>query len=134
MDSLKQAIDQLVTLDPGAWEAMQSVMSTKRLKRKEYFLRQDQVCRHLGFIARGYVRLFYLVDGVEITKDFNFKDSFCGSYASFSLQQPSRFNVMAMEDSELYVIGRSDLYHLFDTYGSLQKVGRLNMEHMFIRK
>lgn len=134
MEALRQFLQAQVDLQPEAWEAMQQVMHHKRLKRKEYFLRQDQVCRHIGFIVSGYMRLFYLKDGLEITKDFNFENSFCGSYASFSLQQPSRFNVMAMEDAELYTIGRPELYQLFDTYPSMQKMGRLNMEYMFIRK
>ncbi|RYY93686.1 MAG: Crp/Fnr family transcriptional regulator [Chitinophagaceae bacterium] len=134
MEALKRYLEQHVALEPGAWEAMQEAAEPRHLKRREFFLRQDQVCRHVGFIASGYVRLFYLKDGLEITKDFNFEQSFCGSYASFSLQQPSRFNVVAMEDTELYAVGRSDLYRLFDTYPSLQKMGRLNMEHMFIRK
>ena len=50
------------------------------------------------------------------------------------MQQPSRFNVVAMKDVELYTIGRDDLYRLFDQYPSLQKLGRILMEMMFIRK
>lgn len=80
------------------------------------------------------MRLYYTVDGEEVTKDFNFENIFCGSYASFSLQQPSRFNIVAMEDVELYTFGRDDLYRLFEEYAVLQKVGRLWMEMMFIRK
>ena len=81
----------------------------------------------------GYVRLFYLIDGEEITKDFNFENFFCGSYASFSLQQPSRFNVIAMEDLEVYTIG-PEIYNLCETYPSIQKLLRIWMEQMFIRK
>jgi CRP-like cAMP-binding protein len=92
------------------------------------------VCRQLGLIVKGYVRLFYQVDGEEITKDFNFENWICGSYASFSLQQPSRFNIVAMEDTELYLLGRDELYRLFDSYPNIQKLGRLQIEKMFIRK
>jgi CRP-like cAMP-binding protein len=41
---------------------------------------------------------------------------------------------VAMEKVKLYTIGRDDLYHLIDKYRSLQKLGRLSMEYMFIRK
>lgn len=131
---LKSFIEQMVAPDPEAWEAMEQVISFRQLKKKELFLREGQICRQLGFIVKGYVRLFYTLDGEEITKDFNFENFFCGSYASFSLQQPSRFNVIAMEDVDLYTIGRDDLFRLFEEHRSIQKMGRVWMEKMFIRK
>lgn len=131
---LKYFLEQMVTLEEGAWDAMQDILQPRQFKKKEYFLRQDQVCKKLGFIVKGYVRLFYLHDGEEITKDFNFENEICGSYASFSRQAPSRFNVIAMEDLDVLLIGREDLYGLYDRYPSLQKAGRIRMEHMFIRK
>jgi hypothetical protein len=39
-----------------------------------------------------------------------------------------------MEDTALYTIARKDLFSLYDNYPSMQKLGRLSMEHMFIRK
>jgi len=133
-EELKSFFERQVPLEEKAWEALQQVITLKVFKRKDHFLRQGEICKQLGFIIQGYVRLYYLKDGEEITKDFNFENSFCGSYASFSLRQPSRFNVVAMENVKLYSIGRDDLFRLFDTYASLQKLGRLSMEYMFIRK
>ncbi|MCE3283568.1 MAG: cyclic nucleotide binding regulatory protein [Chitinophagaceae bacterium] len=131
---MRSFIDSLVSLQGEEMEALQGILTHKTLKKKEYFLRQGQVCRQLGLIVKGYVRLFYQVDGEEITKDFNFENWICGSYASFSLQQPSRFNIVAMEDTELYLLGRDELYRLFDSYPNIQKLGRLQIEKMFIRK
>ncbi|WP_276373252.1 Crp/Fnr family transcriptional regulator [Chryseolinea sp. H1M3-3] len=133
-EELRDFFEKQVPLEDEAWEDLQKIISLKDLKKKQHFLRQGEICRQLGFIVCGYVRLYYLKDGEEITKDFNFENSFCGSYASFSLGQPSRFNVIAMEKVKLYAIGRDELFRLFDKYSSLQKLGRLSMEHMFIRK
>lgn len=133
-DPLSSFTSDLTALTAHESDALRSVLTHKVYKRKEYFLREGQVCKHLGLIAKGYVRLFYVVDGAEITKDFNFEHSICGSYASFSLQQPSRFNIVAMEDLELYLLGRNDLYRLFDEFPNIQKLGRLQIERMFIRK
>lgn len=133
-EELKSFFEKQVALDQGAWEDLEKIITLKEFKRKDHFLYQGQICKHLGFIVKGYVRLYFLKDGEEITKDFNFENSFCGSYASFSLCQPSRFNIVAMEKVNLYTIGREDLFRLFDKYPSLQKLGRLSMEYMFIRK
>lgn len=133
-ESFKAIFQQQVNLEDEAWSEIEKILVVKELKRKDHFLRQGEVCRHLGFILKGYVRLYYQLDGEEVTKDFNFENSFCGSYASFSLQQPSRFNVMAMETVHLLRISREDLYRLYDTYPQMQKLGRIRMEDMFIRK
>jgi CRP-like cAMP-binding protein len=133
-EELKTFFEKQVPLENEVWEAVQQVITLKTLRRKDHFLKQGETCKQLGFIIQGYVRLYFLKDGQEITKDFNFENSFCGSYASFSLLKPSRFNIVAMEDVKMYTIGRDDLFELFDKYASMQKLGRLSMEHMFIRK
>jgi CRP-like cAMP-binding protein len=133
-EALKAFLEKQVRLEPGAWTDFEKIISLKHLKKNEHFLAQDECCKRIGFIVKGYVRVYFLANGEDITKDFNFENSFCGSYASFSLQTASRFNVIAMEDVTLYTLGREELFRLFDRYPSLQKIGRLSMEHMFIRK
>jgi CRP/FNR family transcriptional regulator, anaerobic regulatory protein len=134
MDSLKSFLQQKVSISEEEWNAFEAVLQTKTVKKKEHFLQEGQICKQIGFIVSGYVRLYYLKDGEEITKDFNFENMFCGSYASFSLQQPSLFNIIAMEDVELITFGRDDLYTLADRYSSIERMLRKNMEFMFIRK
>lgn len=133
-DTLRSFFEKQVTLEDEAWLELRDTISLRELKKKAHFLHQGEICSQIGFIIKGYVRLYFLRDGEEITKDFNFENSFCGSYASFSLQQPSRFNVVAMEHVTLYTFKRDTLFSLFDRYPSLQKLGRLSMEYMFIQK
>jgi CRP-like cAMP-binding protein len=140
-ESVLSYISQQVDMTDEAWADLQSILVPRQLRKKEHFLRQDEHCKYLGFITRGYVRLYYLVDAggagggvVEVTKDFNFEQQFCGSYASFSLQQPSRFNIVAMEPVSLYLLGRDSLYRLMDKHPAIQKLVRLQMERMFIYK
>ncbi len=131
---LKDFLEKLSPIEPSAWTDMERIVKKKTLKKGEYFLKEQGVCKRLGFITKGYMRVFYTIDGEEITKDFNFENSFCGSYASFRLQKPAMFNVVAMEDTSLYTLGREDLFSLFDKHPSIQKVGLLCIEQMFIRK
>ncbi len=133
-EELKAYLDQLVPHDEARWQAMQRTLKPKKLARHEHFLLQGEVCRQLGFITEGYVRLYYVVGDEEITKDFNFKHDFCGSYASFISQQPALFNVIAMEPVRLYAISRDSLMMLYENFSCWQKLGRLSMERMFVRK
>lgn len=133
-EEFKELILQVVDLEPEAWAVFEKTLRFQRYKRKELVLREGEVCRHLFFIKKGYVRLYYLIDGTEITKDFNFENDICGSYASFKTQLPSRFSVVAMEELEVYLIERDSLFALMEKYPGMQKFARISIEKMFIRK
>lgn len=133
-EELRQHISKMVALEDEAWNAFRQNIDFKSYKRKQLLLIENEVCRQLFFIVKGYVRLYYLIDGVETTKDFNFESDFCGSYVSFKMQLPSRYTIISMEDLDVYTINRDNLFELFDKYPSLQKFARLSIEKMFIRK
>src|SRR5687767_5316822 len=113
MDPVKRYLLQNVDIPDEAWEEIQQGLNHRMLQRKQLFLKQGQFCREIGFILKGYVRLYYLKDGIEITKDFNFENGFCGSWASFSLEQPSLFNIVAMEDTDMVCFSKQHLYAWF---------------------
>lgn len=121
---------------PGndAWEMFRLHARYKTLRRREHFLRQDEVCRHLGIITEGYVRHYYLVDGEEVTNDFNFENMITGGYHSFSTGERARFNVVAMEDTTLIIFSYELLLRLYDRFPAWQTLGRLLLERIFNRK
>ncbi|MDO1444734.1 Crp/Fnr family transcriptional regulator [Rhodocytophaga aerolata] len=131
---LKQFICGLVQPTEEEWEALACKLRPVTLKKKEHFLREGEVCTKYGFIMKGCVRLYFLVDGEEICKDLLFEKTFTGSLASFTLQKPAQFNVAAIEETSLLVIYRSDLLELFEKYTCWQKFGRLMAEGLAIRK
>jgi len=133
-DALRNIVSKVAPVDDALWEVSKQVLQYRELKKKEYFVRQGETCRYVGFIHTGYTRLFYNVDGVDITKDFNMEYSFCGSYASFIKGTPARFNVIAMEPMQLQTITRTNLLQLADAYMAWQKFLRVAMENMFISK
>ena len=133
-ESLRKVIGTVTEMDDNAWEDSIDRFKIKLLKKRQYFLKQGDVCRHIGFIVSGYTRLFYSLKESEVTKDFNTENSFCGSYASFITRGPAHFNVIAMEPLKLLVINREDLTYLTEKYMSWQKFLRIAMEQLFISK
>lgn len=131
---LKAVVTAVVNMDEETWEASEQFFRTKQLRKKEYFLRQGEHCKHIGFVVKGYVRLYYQLDDMDKTKDFNTEGNFCGSYASFISEVPSHFNVVAMEDLELLLINRADLMALTEKHMAWQKFLRIAMQSMFIAK
>lgn len=133
-DLLRQLAEQHAEMDDEIWEYSRQFLQWREVGRKEHFLRQGEVCKYIGVIHTGYLRLYYNIDGADITKDFNTEGMFCGSYVSFTSGMPSRFNIVAMEPVLLQVITRQHLQLLTDKYMVWQKFLRIAMENMFIRK
>ncbi|AHM58736.1 cyclic nucleotide binding regulatory protein [Flammeovirgaceae bacterium 311] len=134
VEQLRTQIEKVIKINDAEWTAFQSILKPKQVKKNELFLEQGQVCRHMAFIAKGYVRFYFLVEDEEVTKEFNFENTFCGSYASFITGNPSRFNVKAMEDLSLLIFDRPSLLQLVDQYPAWAKFLLFSVENLFVRK
>lgn len=133
-EAFRKGVEKIVRINDAEWAAFEGILKPRQLKKNELFLEQGQVCRHMACIAAGYVRFYFVVDGEEITKEFSFEGSFCGSYASFISGTPSRFNVKAMEDLSLLVFTRPQLLELVDRYPAWGKFALFSVENLFVRK
>lgn len=133
-EEFREEVEKHVKLSDKEWSVFQKILIPKQLKKHDLFLEQGKVCRYMAFINKGYVRFYFLLEGEEITKEFSFENSFCGSYTSFITGNPSRFNVKAMEDLNLLLFTRAHLLDLVDKYPVWAKFLLFSVENLFVRK
>lgn len=88
-----------------------------RLKKNDYFLREDQYAQQMGFLTAGYMRIHAPnADGSkEITQWISMEGSFVTELSSFLFGTPSRFNIQALSDCELLTISKEN-YQLIGNY------------------
>jgi CRP-like cAMP-binding protein len=85
-------------LDKDTLTILDEISSIRKLKKGDYLLKQDEVCKKSYFIEKGIVRKFYLNDGKEITTELYFENDLAISFDSYCLQQPSREFIQAITD------------------------------------
>jgi CRP-like cAMP-binding protein len=95
-------------VSPDDVETITSYFEKVDLKKGEYFLRKGQLSDRMGFIQSGMVREFELSGHQEITKWISTKGYFVVDISSFVFGKPSRWNIQALADSELYVISAAN--------------------------
>lgn len=78
------------------------------LKKKEYLLRQGQVCSFIGFVETGVLRSYIEKEGEDYISDFHFQGSFATSYRSFLTIEASVGSIQALENSVLYCLSKSN--------------------------
>jgi CRP/FNR family transcriptional regulator, anaerobic regulatory protein len=78
------------------------------LKKGDFMVKQGRYCLHLGFIQQGILRMYVAEEGKEITQWISTEGYLVTELASFLFDQPARWHIQALEDTELLAINRDD--------------------------
>ncbi|WDF76058.1 Crp/Fnr family transcriptional regulator [Mucilaginibacter sp. KACC 22773] len=74
----------------------------KKLRKRQYFLQEGDVCRYIGFIVKGSARTFTVDDkGHEHILKLALENWWLADFESFYKLTPSRFNIEALENLEV---------------------------------
>lgn len=104
-----------------------------KIPAKEYFLKEGQICKHMAFVEKGELRMFYITEeGKEINVEFFFENDFVASYQSFLSQSKSKYYVQAISDCELITISYLTLQNAYENSPYWQKFGRIIAEKVFV--
>nr|WP_295877069.1 Crp/Fnr family transcriptional regulator [uncultured Chitinophaga sp.] len=128
-----QAIENIIPLEADEKTFITSLFKFKKYNKQDYFLREGQVCRAVGFINSGLVR-YYATDanGEEQLYDFGKENDFMCNYSSFLDHSPSASNIQFMEDSEVLSISYEDLQRLYAGIKQGERFGRLVCEQLYV--
>lgn len=106
-----------------------------RLKKGDFFIREDEPCRYIGFISSGAVKA-YITDkeGKENITCFKFENEFITSFPEFMKQENSRRSIRTIEDSIIYRIDYPGYLHLLDQVTAWNRVIKSVMEYEYNQK
>ncbi|MCD0488774.1 Crp/Fnr family transcriptional regulator [Pedobacter sp. MC2016-14] len=92
----------------------------KRLRKRQYFLQQGDVCKYTGFIVKGAMRQ-YTVDekGVEHIVHLFIENYWATDRESMIMLTPSAYNIDAWEEAEILTITRADMLDLMNKIPAL---------------
>ena len=94
-------------------------------KKGDYFSRQGEVCKTMGFVSSGSFRYCCTNSvGENSIVGYTFDHSFVGNYPAFQLQDKSNVDIQALCDCSVYVINYQQMADFYDTNDAHQKLGR----------
>ncbi len=125
MDKFKQFLQSIAPISDEQFIASKSFFTKKKLNRKDFLVRQNQVCPNISFILSGTIRIYYLNEkSEEITSCFCTQNNFTTSYKSFVLREPSNLILQAITETELLMISYEQLQKLYNIHPVWQTIGR----------
>jgi len=105
-----------VTLPEDERNLILNKLKTKKLRKRQFFLQEGDVCKYMGFIVKGATRMFAVDEkGHEHILHFGLEEWWVGDYESFYLLTPSKYYVEALEDADLILITNAQLQELART-------------------
>jgi len=131
-DELTKHIGQLIQLQKDDLNIFLSKFKPVSLKKGDYFIREGQLSRKVGFIVQGSMLCSYNKNGEQIIDEFSLDKEFITDYYSFLTNSPAGKDVKCLEDTKLVVIDYDDMQNLYHQNPVFERVGRLMAEALFM--
>ncbi|MEQ8477157.1 MAG: Crp/Fnr family transcriptional regulator [Fulvivirga sp.] len=133
---MNQLINNLKSVFKPSEAALATFLETvhvRTIDKHQYFISEGQTCNEVGLVARGTFKMYYNVNEKEVVKGFAFDNDFIGSIASFLSKTPCRFNIIALEKSEIATIEHDQLNWLVQKHGEWEYLRKVILEDQLIK-
>ncbi|KGO86662.1 cyclic nucleotide-binding protein [Flavobacterium rivuli WB 3.3-2 = DSM 21788] len=126
-------LNNKISLTDEEADLIKSVTIIKKLRKKQYLLQQGDVWGYNAFITQGCLRT-YSVDekGMEHVLSFAVENWWIGDRESLLSGEPSRFNIDAIEDSEVAIIRKVDFDRLCREIPAFNDMVNLILQKSFV--
>lgn len=134
-EKFKQYVNQINPLDEEVFETLYNCFTPFELKKGDFFVKNQQYAKNVGFLEKGIVRAFFLnKQGKEYNKQFFVGPSIIGAYTSLLTKQPNQIAQQALTDCEVLIADFSKIEDLYSKYHQLERLGRRIAEFYFLEK
>ncbi|MEP6684124.1 MAG: Crp/Fnr family transcriptional regulator [Parafilimonas sp.] len=105
----RKYLDDKITLTDQDYELIESVSLFKKLRKRQYLLQAGDVWRFNAFVCKGFLRNYYVDDnGQDHIMQFVPENNWTGDRESMDSGLPSKYNVDALEDSEILLLSKEN--------------------------
>jgi len=134
-ESLIKYINSYATtpLTESEVELIKNTFVPKKIRKRQYFLQEGQVCKYGAFIVKGAMRQYSVDDkGAEHIVHLFIENWWASDRESFVMLTPSVYNIDAWEDTEMLLITRADHLNLLSSIPAIVELSRKLDERNYI--
>jgi CRP-like cAMP-binding protein len=130
---LSQSITEKVSITQEEFNFAKTLFIPKKLRKKQYLLQEGDVCKYTAFVEKGMLRTFTVDEkGNEPILQFSMEGWWVADLYSFFTQEPSPYNIEALEDCELLLITQPSWEILLEKIPSLERYFRVLVQNNLI--
>ena len=112
-----------------------SLLQQQEVAKKEFILKEGQVCKNISYVHSGTVRAYYVdAAGKESTIMFAIADWWITDMFCFVNQQPAMLFIEAIESSSIFRLQKEDLDNLYIQVPKFERFFRIIMQNAYTRE
>lgn len=123
---LKHNILKHITLSTKELENFCVLFNQKDVKKKQFLMREGEVCKFEGFVTKGLFRVFHIdSNGFEQVLYFAQENWWITDIDSFTNETPTQLYIQALEDSQVLLISKKDKELAYINIPKIEKLFRI---------
>lgn len=119
------------TVTQAELDFLESGLTIKELKSKQFYLRANDVQNEMGYVYSGLLRAFYIdQSGNEITVNFLHENNYATHYSAFITRTPSKYYLQCLEPCVIVQLSYEHMQTGYEQFPMLERYGRLVAEEV----
>lgn len=131
MTELEHYLQTYFDFDQTDLTTVASFFKPEILKKGDYYIKTGKPCNKLSFIRSGMIRVFAELEDREVTQWICTQGYFVTELSSLVFGKPSRWNMQALSDVELYTIDKRDYDRIGEYLPKWPVTEKLFIAHCF---
>jgi CRP-like cAMP-binding protein len=131
LSKLKDVVYKVHSLSDEEWSAFATAWQSFPAKRKIVLTAAGETEKHLYFVLAGVQRAFYLKENSDkdVTLVFTYENNFSGVLDSFLLQQPSKYYLETLTQSQFLRTSFTKVNELMNKYRGIETFVRKSLSY-----
>lgn len=130
---LFKKINEIISISDEDLEFCKTLFQPKRLRKRQFLLQEGDVCKYTIFVSKGLLRTYTVDDkGTEHILQFAFEGWWMGDIYSFLTDEPSIYNIEALENCELLLLTKSSWELLLNKIPAFERYFRILIQNNLI--
>jgi CRP-like cAMP-binding protein len=132
MEEFLNFLNKYIKLNQEEMNLLSESLRVLNFSKKEVIQKAGDTANKFYFNVKGFVRMYYVVDGVEKTAYFYPQNTFVSDFESYVKETPTEINFQALEDTILIELTKEKANQGLELSKNLQKLAIIMMEQEMI--
>lgn len=135
MNDLYTYFNSISPIKMETWKNIEKIFKELNLNKGDYFAREAELSKQIGFLTKGVIRAFYRNhEGLEYNKHFFISNNMVGAYSSLITHKKNKINLQCLTDCQLWLADYKEIQKLYDLFPEFERFGRRIAELFFVNK
>lgn len=125
-EQILQYVSQFIDINKDEKEYFLSLFTEKTIKKRQFIVQPDYVCKYRTFILEGAFRGYLMcTEGKEHTISFGIENWWISDFNSYIFQEPATLFIEATENSKILQLSYNDEQELLEKHPKFEKMFRI---------